>query len=173
MSSLRRTVHFVLATISAGLCLASAALWIRSYIVCDTFKGANAGLWQSGDCCRGRLFYLRAQAITNPGLTITYSHSTQPPKPNIEFTQWLVKDFSRFAGFAYGHGTAPDYIGWAVLVPLWSTTVAFVIPPIFWYRSWRRRRRTHQKGLCPTCGYDLRATPDRCPECGTPAQAST
>jgi hypothetical protein len=38
------------------------------------------------------------------------------------------------------------------------------LPPAGWLLS----RRQRGMGRCPTCGYDLRASTERCPECGTP-----
>ena len=43
--------------------------------------------------------------------------------------------------------------------------VSFTIAGIGTFRAWRRATRVRE-GLCPECGYDLHATPARCPECG-------
>jgi hypothetical protein len=50
--------------------------------------------------------------------------------------------------------------------PHWALLPPLMVLPIYgvWLRS--RVRRRAAAGLCPLCGYDLRATPDRCPECG-------
>ena len=65
----------------------------------------------------------------------------------------------------------PDYDEAAI--PAWILfTIFLVLPCIQSYRVWREARRKGP-GLCPVCGYDLRASKDRCSECGTEIPTTT
>jgi predicted amidophosphoribosyltransferase len=52
-------------------------------------------------------------------------------------------------------------------VPFWALAFATAMVPGLVSARRACRTRRLRVGLCPACGYDLRATPDRCPECGT------
>jgi hypothetical protein len=66
-----------------------------------------------------------------------------------------------------------DYVDgrqWSLYLHALALSMAAAVVPSARIWRWRRRAalcRRRSAGLCPTCGYDLRASPDRCPECGT------
>jgi len=48
--------------------------------------------------------------------------------------------------------------------------IGYAVPLLAWLISRIRKTKQSVDGFCPTCGYDLRATPQRCPECGMVAK---
>src|SRR4051812_28677474 len=87
-------------------------------------------------------------------------------------TQYQFRQFYRSlppGAIVHTHDTYAGAGG--AMIPLWLLLTATAVLPAWWIGSAvivRTRRRRHERaGLCPSCGYDLRATRDRCPECGT------
>ena len=54
-----------------------------------------------------------------------------------------------------------------ISVGLWVPALLCLGGLYFSFLHGRRRRRRRKLGLCLKCGYDLRASENRCPECGT------
>jgi hypothetical protein len=90
----------------------------------------------------------------------------------ISGNEWRYLGFG-FRQFKFDMRPEPPYVyrSWTVGVPHWFIILITGPLPLRRLLRIRRRRQRRKRGLCVNCGYDLRASPDRCPECGTPVPA--
>jgi len=166
----------LLAAISLLICVATGALWVRTFWRSDRF--------QLGDHQR--------ILTTNHRIIIIYSsrpYSTRVPFVSGPASYKVSQAFGPFWGFiGRPPGGEPRYgaLGFFyasatlnpqlpsqftyIVIPFWFIFALFAVLPIVWLK---RRRGGYAPRLCPTCGYDLRAAPERCPECGTVCEAQS
>ena len=137
---------------SLVLCAATSAAWVVSYFAYDAI-----GFWPSPAD-------RRVYGMVSSHGTIYVASLTEGSDGN----RWLWRHdpgrtrgplVAGTAGFAFRREH-----GFLIGVPYWVVCPALAGLPAW---RWARRRRSPTPGLCLQCGYDLRATPDRCPECGT------
>ena len=133
-------------------CVAVLALWVRSSWWTDAaWYGAERSTFGVNSEA-GRVLLVWAKGPFPPLGFAAHSGPHRSPA-------WHhVKHVVVFRAFASGDRS------WAVQVPHWALAAA-ALAPVLWLRR-RRRRRLRLAGCCTACGYDLRATPDTCPECG-------
>ena len=188
---MRRWSFNIVAGLSLVMAIGVAILWARSYHTADGFSALHFTcgedydteyLWVVLSTKGGVLIKLQSDpdAKDIKGLRQARIWHESHPAHFYPFFGILYHDprlnnltVMKRLGFdlANSHaGTPPEIIRGAI-APHWFCCLGALILPGIWvarYRSRRRRRLLEAiaMGLCPICGYDLRASTDRCPECG-------
>ena len=177
MRGWRRKVVVAVAAV-VGLLLIAA--WINSYRRHVVVGWADTGRAFNLSATRGRIAVRNAR-IDSQGNAVRFGqggwyHSSSAATPMARAfpprdcdIYWSLGPFNFLRGGTGGAnlGAATWRIsGHELIVPFWF--VALVLIGVFALLI-RLTRPRPTPGLCATCGYDLRASPDRCPECGAVA----
>jgi len=153
---------------------ALVALWVHSYFHSASLQRISErrtfGVWNY----KGTLgFWTNRYGRPEGGKTM-WKYATRPI-PELQFSEaeWFprVSLFNK-AGFYYRdlRYFPPGRVDLAAdrtwMAPFWSLIlIVWLVPALSLSRILRSRHR-HAPGVCAHCGYDLRASPERCPECG-------
>jgi hypothetical protein len=167
----------ILTAASVALFVLTIAIWVRSSIAIDVIRyqprvdfviHSYQLRWGKGFVA---LLAARAEFSHGSGL----GFETSSPAVRMD-GQWVAKrDRFRLLGLHLAilprmtpMNMPTNDVG--LFVPIWMLLFLFAIPPGIWLEQRRSQNLTRKRfttGCCLQCGYDLRASQDRCPECGT------
>jgi hypothetical protein len=176
MSALRRLTSASVDAMLIALALMACILGVRGFWREDVFGWygppyPGAHVRQAWQCATGRGGLTFIVQTHRPG------HIEPFPFAPTGFTVGSY-DQPRYAGTGLlNQGQVPT-LGFALIsfrpipttgfvAPAWFVAAILALRPAL--RLWRhlRGRRRRRRERCGRCGYDLRASPGRCPECGT------
>lgn len=187
---MKRRLFTILSALSLVLCATILFLWVRSYWVAEGWSWSDgvrvptAGYqiaWRKVLVShRGRVCFMMDRSFGSPAAfrrrldakEAAYArgfHYASTRSPGA-WWEWLGFEYRTHNGYPVIASVAigpPVQLTRMWLAPHWAAVVLTIPWPTWWLAGRGRRRYRLRHGLCLQCGYDLRATPERCPECGT------
>jgi hypothetical protein len=178
---LTRKLFTVASAVSLLLCATTCVLWVGSYWMAEEAiwgtgtHPAGSGsevynVFATSQAGRFDVMYLHAFAdwgtignVPPPG----FSREAWPVTARSRnFTDWGTRNGFRAQRETSRAGGNGYHSVLRVVFPCWLVVLLTCLLPGCWLLERTREATRRQSGLCTACGYDLRASPGRCPECG-------
>jgi hypothetical protein len=171
---MRRLLRILLnaaTVLSLVLCAMAMAAWVRSYQARDdvVWVRENPRMYLEVGTHRGGLL---ADLLTPVGTEMEGNRAgwAWTSSSRVSYATTVSPKGTFFNRFGFGFFDYQDRNEWRQLAcPYWFLVLlTAILPGARLIKSRRRARRLRMgAGHCHHCGYDCRATPERCPECGT------